>query len=158
MIKVGVLSASLALCATMWAQSPQQRGLDVINQASAEAHIEFLASDDLEGREAGFPGSRIAGDYIASNLKILGLSPLFESYYQPFEAYSKERQKRARFQVHPDSIAILKQETHRPLSMRNVLAKIEGKNPNEIVIIGAHYDHLGIDPMLAGDKIYNGAD
>ena len=42
--------------------------------------------------------------------------------------------------------------------MRNVLAKIEGKNKDEIVIIGAHYDHLGIDPMLDGDQIYNGAD
>ena len=38
------------------------------------------------------------------------------------------------------------------------MGKIEGKNPNEIVIVGAHYDHLGIDPMLDGDQIYNGAD
>lgn len=42
--------------------------------------------------------------------------------------------------------------------MRNVLAKIEGKNKNEFVIIGAHYDHIGYDPMLDGDQIYNGAD
>mgnify|MGYP003370639163 FL=1 len=42
--------------------------------------------------------------------------------------------------------------------MRNILGKIEGKNPNEYVIIGAHYDHLGFDPMLDGDQIYNGAD
>ena len=38
------------------------------------------------------------------------------------------------------------------------MGKIEGKNPSEIVIVGAHYDHLGIDPMLDGDQIYNGAD
>ena len=42
--------------------------------------------------------------------------------------------------------------------MRNVLAKIDGKNKEEIVIIGAHYDHIGYDPMLDGDQIYNGAD
>ena len=42
--------------------------------------------------------------------------------------------------------------------MRNVLAKIDGKNKDEIVIIGAHYDHIGYDPMLDGDQIYNGAD
>lgn len=42
--------------------------------------------------------------------------------------------------------------------MRNVLGKIEGKNLGEIVIIGAHYDHLGVGPMLNGDQIYNGAD
>ena len=28
----------------------------------------------------------------------------------------------------------------------------------KIVIIGAHYDHIGYDPMLEGDQIYNGAD
>ena len=44
------------------------------------------------------------------------------------------------------------------MALRNILGKIEGKNPNEIVIIGAHYDHIGYDPMLEGDQIYNGAD
>lgn len=158
MRKTGLLITSFVLCTTLWAQSPQQKGLDVINKENAEAYIGFLASDDLEGREAGFHGGRIAGEYIVSNLKTMGISPLLETYYQPFDAYNKERQKRGRFQVHPDSIAILKQGVHQKLSMRNILGKIEGKNPNEYVIIGAHYDHLGVDPMLEGDQIYNGAD
>ena len=42
--------------------------------------------------------------------------------------------------------------------MRNVLAMIPGKNTKEYVIVGAHFDHLGIDPALDGDQIYNGAD
>lgn len=158
MRKTGLLITSFVLCTTLWAQSPQQKGLDVINKENAEAYIGFLASDELEGREAGFHGGRIAGEYIVSNLKTMGISPLFETYYQPFDAYNKERQKRGRFQVHPDSIAILKLGVHQKLSMRNILGKIEGKNPNEYVIIGAHYDHLGVDPMLEGDQIYNGAD
>lgn len=149
---------SLALATTLWAQSPEKKGLQSINQATAEAHIGFLASDGLQGREAGFPGARIAADYIASNLQSLGIAPLGDSYYQPFDAYNKERQKRGRFQVHPDSIAELKSTVHQKLSMNNVLGKIVGKNPNEYVIVGAHYDHLGIDPMLDGDQIYNGAD
>lgn len=158
MRKAGWVLVSLALSATLWAQSPEQKGLDVINKTNAEAYIGFLASDELEGREAGFQGGRIAGEYIVSNLKTMGIDPLFDSYYQPFEAYNKERQKRGRFQVHPDSIAILKQGVHQKLSMKNILGKIEGKNPNEYVIVGAHYDHLGFDPMLDGDQIYNGAD
>lgn len=44
------------------------------------------------------------------------------------------------------------------MSLNNILGVIEGKNPNEIVIVGAHYDHLGLDPFLEGDQIYNGAD
>ena len=140
--------------------TPEEKGVVSINRATAEAHVGFLACDELEGREAGWKGGRIAGNYIISCLKQMGLQPLFESgYVQPFEACHAERQKRGeRWQVHPDSIAKLKAGVHQKLDLRNILAKIDGKNPNEIVIIGAHYDHLGYDPMLAGDQIYNGAD
>ena len=140
--------------------TPEAKGVASINRATAEAHVEFLACDELEGREAGWKGGRIAGNYIISCLKQMGLQPLFEDgYVQPFEACHAERQKRGqRWQVHPDSIAKLKEGVHQSLDMRNILAKIDGKNPNEIVIIGAHYDHLGYDPMLKGDQIYNGAD
>lgn len=139
-------------------KTPQLKGIESINRATAEAHIGFLACDELEGREAGQRGGYIAGNYIISVLKQMGLKPLFNDYKQPFEAYRVERQKKGRLQIHPDSIAIIKKEVHQKFSMNNILAKIEGKNPNEIVVIGAHYDHLGIDSNLFGDKIYNGAD
>lgn len=156
-LTLGLLS--LALSTSVWAESPEKKGLETINRASAEAHIGFLASDELQGREAGYLSGRIAGQYIVAYLKTLGLQPLYgDSFFQPFEAYRKERQRKARYQVHPDSIALLKKEVHQKLSLRNVLAKIEGKNPNEYVIVGAHYDHLGLDPLLDGDQIYNGAD
>lgn len=160
MKKTGLLLVSLALGSTLWAQSPERKGLDVINKATAQAQIGFLASDELEGREAGFRGGRIAGEYIAATLQSMGIEPLGESYFYPFEAYHLERQrKEGRWQVHPDSItAIKKERAYQKLSMNNILGKIEGKNPNEYVIVGAHYDHLGIDPMLDGDQIYNGAD
>ena len=51
-------------------------------------------------------------------------------------------------------------EKAKPLITENVLAFIEGTDPvlkNEVVIISAHYDHLGINPFLTGDQIYNGA-
>ena len=130
---------SLALSTALWAESPEKKGLDVINRSTAEAHIGFLADDDLEGREAGFRGGRIAGDYIVANLKSLGIDPVGDSYYHPFEAYHMERQKRgARWQVQPDSIAAIKQTgVFQKLSLNNILGKIEGKNPNEIVIVGA---------------------
>lgn len=144
---------------TISAQSSKEKGLNSINKESAKAHIGFLASDALEGREAGKHGSRIASEYIKAALQDMGINPLRESYFQPFEAYSKERQKRTRFYVHPDSIARYKNETaHRKLAMRNVLGCIEGKKKDEFVVIGAHFDHLGIDESLARDKIYNGAD
>jgi len=42
----------------------------------------------------------------------------------------------------------------------NVIAKLPGttiSGPDQAVIYSAHYDHLGIDPNLKGDNIYNGA-
>jgi Zn-dependent M28 family amino/carboxypeptidase len=42
----------------------------------------------------------------------------------------------------------------------NVVARLEGSDPqqeNEYVIYSAHWDHLGRDPLLQGDQIYNGA-
>jgi len=42
----------------------------------------------------------------------------------------------------------------RRVNVRNVVAMIEGENPNEYVAVGAHLDHMGID----NGKIWNGAD
>lgn len=153
-----LLLALLLVGNITFAQSPIERALNTINRSSAEATINFLASDELQGREAGVHGSRVTSEYIVSLLQWMGVSPLADSYFQPFDAYRKERQKKGRLEVHPDSIAKLKQEVHQKLSMRNVLGMIPGKNTKEYVIVGAHFDHLGIDPALDGDQIYNGAD
>ncbi len=49
-----------------------------------------------------------------------------------------------------------------PAMTQNVVALWEGSDPvlkNEMVAIGAHYDHVGINPLAKGeDKIWNGAD
>jgi Zn-dependent M28 family amino/carboxypeptidase len=48
----------------------------------------------------------------------------------------------------------------RTIDSRNVVAKLEGSDPNlknEYVVYTAHWDHLGIGPAVNGDKIYNGA-
>ena len=153
-----LLLALLLVGNITFAQFPIERALNTINRSSAEATINFLASDELQGREAGFHGSRVTSEYIVSLLQWMGVSPLADSYFQLFDAYRKERQKKGRLEVHPDSIAKLKQEVHQKLTMRNVLGMIPGKNTKEYVIVGAHFDHLGIDPALDGDQIYNGAD
>jgi Zn-dependent M28 family amino/carboxypeptidase len=50
--------------------------------------------------------------------------------------------------------------TLREVASQNVIAKLEGSDPqlkNQYVIYSAHWDHLGKDPSLKGDQIYNGA-
>lgn len=144
----------------VYAQTAIEKGLNSINRVSAEAIIGFLADDELQGREAGFSGSRIAARYLAANLKEAGISPLYgDSYFQPFEACARERQQKgARWWVHPDSISCFKSGTYRSLQMANVLGMIPGERTDEYVIVGAHFDHLGVDETLVNDPIYNGAD
>jgi hypothetical protein len=51
-------------------------------------------------------------------------------------------------------------ERSKGLETENVLAFIEGSDPklkDEVVLISAHYDHHGVNPLLKGDQIYNGA-
>lgn len=160
-MKKTLFSALLLLGTTAFcfAQKPIEKGLNAITKNAAKAHIEFLADDALEGREAGFNGSRVAAQYIVSRLKELNIAPFFnDGYFQPFEAYQVDHQRKGRWQVDADSIAKLKQDIHRRLAMKNILAVIPGKNTSEYVMVGAHYDHLGTDVYLAGDQIYNGAD
>jgi Zn-dependent M28 family amino/carboxypeptidase len=46
----------------------------------------------------------------------------------------------------------------REVRSKNVIAKLPGKSKkDECVIYTAHWDHLGVDPKLEGDKIFNGA-
>ena len=158
MKKIIIAALLIAANLSVLAQKPIEKGLQSISEQSAKASISFLASDELEGREAGSRGGRVAGEYIVSMLRMMNISPLGDSYYQPFEACHNQVAQKGKWQVHPDSIAQLKKGVYKHLQLNNILAKIEGKRTDEYVIVGAHYDHLGIDPTLAGDCIYNGAD
>ncbi|MDO5607419.1 MAG: M20/M25/M40 family metallo-hydrolase [Capnocytophaga sp.] len=132
-----------------------------ITREVAEAHVYFLSDDLLEGRESGMRGSRIARNYIVAQLRQYGVLPLLDDgYLQHFEAYRVDNQSKEnkRYTVNDSLAAIISKRTHYRLSMANVLGVIYGENPNEWVVIGAHYDHLGTDPYLHGDTIYNGAD
>jgi Zn-dependent M28 family amino/carboxypeptidase len=52
------------------------------------------------------------------------------------------------------------ENTLRQIDSHNVVAKLEGSDPahkDEYVIYSAHWDHLGKDPSIKGDQIFNGA-
>ena len=80
-----LLAASLG----MQAQSPLEKGLQSINQDKAEAIVEFLADDNLLGREAGQRESRIVARYLASELKEAGIRPLLRSRRAPWSGNRK---------------------------------------------------------------------
>lgn len=151
----------ISLFSISYIQAQIEKGLKTIDRKSAEAHIHFLADDLLEGRESGFNGGKIARNYIVSQLKQYGIEPFFaDGYLQHFSAYRVDNQSKEakRYTVTDSIINKIKQNTHYRLEMANVLGMIKGSKSDEYVIVGAHYDHLGKDPYLAGDQIYNGAD
>jgi hypothetical protein len=60
----------------------------------------------------------------------------------------------------PTSDATFKAVKNRTvISTENVLGYLEGTDKkDEVLVISAHYDHVGMDPTLNGDQIFNGAD
>ena len=107
-------------------------------------HIQILASDSLEGRETGEQGQKKAAEYIANCFKKVGIPPYkCKTYFQKFKVKSKG---------HLRQRIILKQKY---IKGENVLGFIEGTDlKDEVLIITAHYDHLG----KKDTSIYNGAD
>ena len=113
--------------------------------------IEYLASDQLEGRLAGTPGNDSAAAYLARRYRSLGLTPLAPGYLQPFNALSAQ-------DAHMGRTA--------PRPTQNVVALLRGRDPvlrDEYIVIGAHFDLLGRETTFAqdpeaGNAIRNGAD
>ena len=174
MINKLLLSAAIVLSGATTVEAAQKKsakvekqlaaqcdaGLRSITEDAARAHVYFLADDLLEGRRAGERGSRIAKQYIISQIRQAGLKPfLGDSYEQPFEACAVQKLKRGvRYFVEADSVAEIKKQVHRTMYLSNVLAVLPGKKSDEMVVVGAHLDHEGVYNDIEGDKIYNGAD
>jgi len=65
-----------------------------------------------------------------------------------------------RAQTLQEKAAFTAQNVHRPVKSKNVLALLPGSSPrkrDEWLIYTAHWDHLGRNPQLEGDQIFNGA-
>ncbi|WP_422926014.1 M28 family metallopeptidase [Singulisphaera sp. PoT] len=86
---------------------------------------------------------------------------LFKAAGQDFDALKSAAKTREFRPVSLNAKAKLHVKNRlREVRSRNVVAKVEGSDPvlkDETIVYTAHWDHLGIDPALTGDKIFNGA-
>jgi len=66
-------------------KNPVAEVTKLVTPAEVEAHLTFLASDEMRGRDTGSPEIDIAANYIASQFKIFGLktAPGLSNYFQP---------------------------------------------------------------------------
>ena len=124
-----------------------------ITVTDLQKYINVLASDSLEGRETGKPGQKMAANYIANFFKQIGIPPYkYNSYFQNFKVKTVKRYGRWKW----DKNGVFeKMLNNNYIKGDNIIGFIEGSDlKDEIVVITAHYDHLGIKDSL----IYNGAD
>tara|TARA_R110000868_G_scaffold720_4_gene5255 strand:- start:17212 stop:18438 length:1227 start_codon:yes stop_codon:yes gene_type:complete len=117
--------------------------------------VTVLASDSLHGRQTGTPYEVMAADYIADRFKNLGLEPKgTNGYFQEFSFKDKS-------DPHGNVTYVNKSEDS-TVTGRNVVGYLNN-NAENTVIIGAHYDHLGMGiegSLYRGEtpEIHNGAD
>lgn len=126
-----------------------------ISEKDIEEHIAFLASEELKGREAGTADEAKAANYIADLFRNSGLEPAGDdqTFFQEFTINTT-------ILSNPHSTDT---SGEKRLS-KNVVGLVRGtKESDEVIIIGAHYDHLGygeFGSLYRGDtpRIHNGAD
>ncbi len=114
------------------------------NRKKVGAIMDFLASDELQGRDTGSEGIEKAADFIEAVFVKNGVQPYFETY----------RDTISDFESYRDTISNFEKPAY------NVIGVVEGNDPmlkKEYIIVGAHYDHLGIIGAENGDEIANGA-
>ncbi len=127
-------SAAAALCGALLILTLLPAGAQT-RRERLQDHVYFLAADSLHGRKAGSPDATRAAEYLIGEYEKAGVKPLFrEGWYDRFS-----------IAAFPDA------------DFKNVVGLIEGGDPalkGEVIVLGAHYDHLGIRK----GQIYNGAD
>ena len=101
--------------------------------------VEYLASQELGGRFPGTAGDTLASEFIVEKLRSLKLKPIVKgkkktAFYQDFTYGKTKEQERT---------------TH------NIIAVLPGKDKhlsNEYIVVGSHYDHLGLGGQNSGSR------
>lgn len=105
-----------------------------IEQAEVEELLNYLSSNELKGRQTGTEGIELAAQKIEGIFEENNIQKYFDTYRHNFEI---------------DGVKGF-----------NVVGMLEGNDPKlkeEFIILGAHYDHIGIQEPVEGDSIANGA-
>lgn len=106
-----------------------------INYEQLIADIQYLSSDELEGRKPMSEGNLKAQKFIKERFEKLGLSSQYDDFTQTFSFTNKREGK-----------------TYDKAS--NIVGFIPGSESDKIIVVMGHYDHIGRN----GDDIFNGAD
>jgi len=107
----------------------------IIDKEQLINDITYLSSPKLEGRATLSAGSRLAQAYIAERFSQLQMTSQFQNFTQYFALKGERRT----------------QDHHNPA---NIIGFIPGSRSDSLILIMAHYDHLG----TKGNEVFLGAD
>ena len=133
MRKIFILSLVFALVSQVHAQSRQTE------QDDMRQVVQYLASQELGGRYPATAGDTLASEFIVGKLRDLKLKPIVKGkkkkgFFQDF-TYGKTKEE--------------ERTTH------NIIAVLPGKDKhlkNEFIVVGSHYDHLGLGGKNSGSR------
>lgn len=138
-----------------------------VREDVVRANLYALADDSMLGRATGTEGSVRAARWIAAQLKEIRVEAGGDDgYYQRIPARrttvtTSQGNVRTRLVLLPDMAALDTVPAGERVVEANLIGIIRGIDPTlraEAVVVGAHFDHLGIRPAVNGDSVANGAD
>lgn len=97
--------------------------------------LEYLASEKLQGRKTGSEGAELARELIKKRFQDLGLTSQYSEFTQKFDFFNKREMKQY-------------------ANAANIVGFIPGSETEKLIVVTAHYDHLG----MKNGKIFYGAD
>jgi Zn-dependent M28 family amino/carboxypeptidase len=151
-MKNQIWKSGYILASVLWISSCDGPPTDQKLQTQLQEDVVFLAADALGGRAIGTDGEQKAAEYLAQEFEKLGLQGKgTEGFFQPFTV-SKPSNPHEEAVIGTDGEGI---------TGRNVIAFLD-KQADKTIVIGAHFDHLGMGgqgSLHRGDSaIHNGAD
>lgn len=136
-LSVSVFALSLCLAGCVGSAEGDgagtEPGADASDIAGPLEIVRILSNDDMQGRQTGTPGNASARAWLTEQMELRGLAPFGETYEHAFSFENRAG----------DSVAGI-----------NLIARIPGKQTGPVMVVTAHYDHVGV----RDGEIYNGAD
>ncbi len=128
-----------------------------VTEANVHRLLFDISDDSMLGRGTGAEGTRRASRYIAGEMRKIGLEPAGDSgYFQRVPLLRKGNISLAKSWDEFNATSPDKRVVD-----VNVVGILRGSDPtarDSVVLIDAHYDHLGYKPGATGDSVFNGAD
>ncbi len=161
-----VRSWGLALTGALFLAVSACGFLDTIGFESRPTRVQrllsSLAADSMAGRSIGTLGSQMAARLIATEFDAAGVAPAGTSgYVQEIAAVRLTLPSGGARVVTAEAADTFPDSAKEFISDRNLIGIVHGSDPtvaDEVIVVGAHFDHVGVGRPVDGDSIYNGAD